>query len=80
MNDSIGKKDVKTIIQTAYSKDEIINLLQKILNDYNMIDSKMKEILKFGSINIENYGKVFKECNDCQKYFNHMLKNKKYKN
>ena len=32
-------------IQTAYNKEEIIIILHKSLHDYNMIDSKIKDIL-----------------------------------
>ena len=32
-------------IQPAYTKEEIIIILQKAVNDYNMVDSKMKELL-----------------------------------
>ncbi len=52
----------EAIIQPAYSKNEIIILLQKALNDYNMIDCKVKEILNVESI--ESRGKVFEERNE----------------
>lgn len=42
----------KKIKQPAYSKEEIINLLQKVHSDFNMIDKKMKKILNVENLNV----------------------------
>jgi hypothetical protein len=67
-------------IQPAYTKEEIIIILQKAFNDYNMVDSKMKEILKSGSSAIESKTDVnrkFIEANnvliECARIRNNML-------
>lgn len=43
----------KKIKQPVYSKDEMITLLQKVQNDFVMLDKKIKEIL-----NVENMSVV----------------------
>jgi len=45
MNNTNSKEAVKATILHAYTKEEIIIILQKAFNDYNMVDSKMKDIL-----------------------------------
>jgi hypothetical protein len=45
-------------IQPAYTKEEIINLLWKAQHDYNMIDSKIKEMLNVENINIKEFREV----------------------
>ena len=54
MNDL--NRNEKKIMQPAYSKAELINLLQKVHYDFNMIDSKMKEILNAENIDAESLG------------------------
>ena len=45
MNDFNSDNKPKKVIQSPYNIDDLIYLLQKMFNDFNMIDCKMKEIL-----------------------------------
>lgn len=44
MNNTEKDENKKKIMQPAYSKAELITLLQKAHNDFKMIDSKLKEM------------------------------------
>ena len=67
MNDSLNKEGVKKVIRSATDKNELITLLQKVFNDYAMLDSKMKELLNpdnsdMGDV-VENFKEIHKELN-----------------
>ena len=51
MNDTKNKE--KTI-QPGFNKNELITLLQKVHNDFNMLDSKLEELLNSENIDLES--------------------------
>lgn len=72
MIDSKNEKAVKNVIQPATDKNELIILLQKVHNDYVMLDSKMKELLNSNGIDRESLGndneilkEAYKDLNKC---------------
>jgi hypothetical protein len=58
MNDSKNDENAKKVIQSAKGKDEFINLLQKVHNDFIMLDKKMKEILNTDRIDRRSLGGI----------------------
>ncbi len=56
MNNS--KSDEKKLLYPVYNKAEIIIFLQKAQRDFNMIDSRIKEMLNVENINIEEFRDV----------------------
>lgn len=79
MNDTKNKEIVKKTIQSAYNKEKIIILLQKVQNDFNMLDSKMKEILNTDTVDIPGLEEDVKILNEANKALNYFadLRNKK---
>lgn len=67
MNDSKSEEETKKIIRSTTDKNELIILLQKVFNDYAMLDSKMKELLNpdnsdVGDV-VENFKEIHKKLN-----------------
>jgi hypothetical protein len=72
MNDSKSDEAAKKVIQPTTDKIDLIILLQKVHNDFIMLDSKMKEILNIDGIDRETLGnvverlkKINKDLNEC---------------
>lgn len=61
MNNTEKDENKKKIMQPAYSKAELITLLQKAHNDFKMIDSKLKEILNAENIDAESIGNTIEK-------------------
>lgn len=61
MNNSSSKEAVEATIIPAYSKEEIIILLQKAQNDYNLIDNNINKVLSSDNTDIESMGNVDKK-------------------
>ena len=79
MNDFNSDNKPKKVIQSPYNIDDLIYLLQKMFNDFNMIDCKMKEILNSESIEKEGLQDIAKKLNEANIELNQCaeIRNKK---
>jgi hypothetical protein len=79
MNDSKSDETVKKVIQPTTDKTDLIILLQKVHNDFNMLDSKMKEILNTDGIDKETLGNIVEKLKEVNKDLNECaeIRNKK---
>ena len=79
MNDFNDDNKPKKVILSPYNIDDLIYLLQKMFNDFNMIDCKMKEILNSESIEKEGLQDIAKKLNEANIELNQCaeIRNKK---
>jgi hypothetical protein len=79
MNDSKSDKNAKKVVLAAYENNEIIVLLQKLHSDFNMLDSKMKEILNTDRLDMKILGNIAGKFNVANKELSEYaeLRNKK---
>jgi len=70
MNDFKSDEKGKKVILPDYNKDELIVLLRKMHNDFNMLDSKMKEILNSENVDRESLGNIAIKLNEANKELN----------
>jgi hypothetical protein len=68
--DSKEKKDSKKVVSSDFNKDELIFLFKKMHSDFNMLDSKMKEILNSNNLNTEDLKNIVKKFNEANKELN----------
>jgi hypothetical protein len=74
MNDSKNDKSVNKVIQSEIDKNDLIILLQKVLNDYDMIDCKMKELLNSNNFDKETLSNIIQKLSDVNKNLNDCAK------
>jgi len=76
-----AKKNSKKVVSSDYNSNELIVLFEKLHSDFNMLDSKMKEILNSKKIEVKNSGNIIKTFNETNKELNTFAeqRNKKIK-
>jgi hypothetical protein len=72
MNDLKSDKAAKNVIQPTIDKIDLVILLQKVQNDFNMLDNKIKDILNPDDVDketlrniVEKLKEVRKDLNEC---------------
>jgi hypothetical protein len=67
MNDLKNDEYKTKVIQPTIDKIDLINLLQKVHNDFNMLDNKIKEILNTDGIDRESLGNIIEKLKEVNK-------------